>query len=491
IEHLEPQDAAELNAQVGTTDDPAPSTVPSTATVVTMELEESALPLHTDATLKLRPRLFLEGNLFLDLKPGTPSGEEAEDGYVFPVAQTSIAVSIDQIFTTLQADVRSNLQILLDELGTAFRRGGAEGFQEIYRSSPGAFRYTAEVNDAFLGTEPHDLSELIVNLDSTLEALNQGKDVQDLVTNLRTVLGSFAAESDALEQAIVELPRVLEVGRPALASLNSAFPSVRAFAREALPGVRSTPETLDAATPLLREVRGLVSEEELRGLVADLRPTIPRLARLSKETIPFLKEGRSLASCFNEVVIPFGYDEVEDPETPAPGQVYEELGYGLTGISGESRSGDANGPYIRVLAGGGSNTVIFPEAFRDGPEPAEDAVGVTSAPLLGAIPAIEDSQKTPFRPDVPCERQDQPNLDASSLNLDEAGVIQDPNGATLASPAGATANEFKTADELFEAGRVAQGEKLREDLLDDVNAGLAKAYDMEYLLDFLDEEPTP
>ncbi|MDQ3758373.1 MAG: MlaD family protein, partial [Actinomycetota bacterium] len=42
IEHLEPQDAAELNAQVGTTDDPAPSTVPSTATVVTMELEESA-----------------------------------------------------------------------------------------------------------------------------------------------------------------------------------------------------------------------------------------------------------------------------------------------------------------------------------------------------------------------------------------------------------------------------------------------------------------
>jgi len=473
IEHLEPEDAAELSAQAGASDAAGSTTVPSTAVVVTMELEDSALPLHTDATMKLRPRLFLEGNLFVDVTAGTPSAEEAEDGYVFPVSQTSVAVSIDQIFTTLQSDVRSNLQTLLDELGTAFRSGGAEGFREIYRTSPGAFRYTAEVNEAFLGTEPHDLSELIVNLDSAIEALDQGSQLQDLVTNLRTVLGSFAADSDALERAIAELPRVLEVGRPALASLNSSFPSVRAFAREALPGVRSTPATLDAATPLLRQVRGLVSERELRGLVADLRPTIPRLARLTKETIPFLRQGRSLASCFNEVVIPFGYDEVEDPETPAPGQVYEELGYGLVGISGESRSGDANGPYIRVQTGAGPNTVIFPGAFRDGAEPAQDAVGLTTAPLLGAIPAIEDSQKTPYRPDVACETQDQPNLDASSLDL---SGFNSTSGPPL-QPVGLT-------DGLREAVEGANSEY-------DVNAALAKAYDMEYLIDLIDEEPTP
>ena len=81
-----------------------------------------------------------------------------------------------------------------------------------------------------LGTEEHDLSELIVNLDSTVEALNQGDDLQDLVTNLRTVLGSFAAESESLEQAIAILPEVLEVGEPALASLNASLP-VRARVR--------------------------------------------------------------------------------------------------------------------------------------------------------------------------------------------------------------------------------------------------------------------
>ena len=73
IEHLAPDDRAvrpPRRRRARSTED---GTVPSTATVVTMELEESALPLHTDATMKLRPRLFLEGNLFVDLQPGSPN----------------------------------------------------------------------------------------------------------------------------------------------------------------------------------------------------------------------------------------------------------------------------------------------------------------------------------------------------------------------------------------------------------------------------------
>ena len=35
--------------------------------VVTLELKKSALPIHEDATAKIRPRIFLEGNFFVDL----------------------------------------------------------------------------------------------------------------------------------------------------------------------------------------------------------------------------------------------------------------------------------------------------------------------------------------------------------------------------------------------------------------------------------------
>src|SRR5215218_9686439 len=38
----------------------------SNAALLTMELKDSALPLHEDATAKVRPRIFLEGNFFVD-----------------------------------------------------------------------------------------------------------------------------------------------------------------------------------------------------------------------------------------------------------------------------------------------------------------------------------------------------------------------------------------------------------------------------------------
>ena len=45
----------------------------STASVITMKIKDEALPAAQDATLKIRPRIFLEGNFFVDLRPGTPN----------------------------------------------------------------------------------------------------------------------------------------------------------------------------------------------------------------------------------------------------------------------------------------------------------------------------------------------------------------------------------------------------------------------------------
>ena len=49
-------------------------------TVVTMAIDEEGLPLHKDATAKIRPRIFLEGNFFVDLQPGSPGSPDLGDG---------------------------------------------------------------------------------------------------------------------------------------------------------------------------------------------------------------------------------------------------------------------------------------------------------------------------------------------------------------------------------------------------------------------------
>ena len=289
-----------------------------------------------------------------------------------------MAVQLDQVLTTLQSDVRTDLQILLDQFGNALdKHGGSEGLRELFRSSPGAFRYTSQVNEALLGQQPHDLSDLIVNLDSTVEALGpqRGRAPGPGDEPADRARARSRPRAPPSSRASPSCRACSSEGEPALVSLNEAFPAVRAFAREALPGVRSTPATLDAATPFLRQLRGLVSRDELRGLTADLRPAIPDLARLSRRTIPLLNQFRSLSSCLNEVAIPWSNDDgarPRDADAHRPRRsversrkVFEELTFGITGISSESRSGDANGPYIKVLAAGGPNTVVFPDPLQD------------------------------------------------------------------------------------------------------------------------------
>jgi phospholipid/cholesterol/gamma-HCH transport system substrate-binding protein len=91
----------------------------SPAVTVTMKLDDDALPIHRDAEIKVRPRIFFEGNLFFDLRPGTPSAGEMEDGGTIPASQTSAPVQIDQVLGVLDADTRDDLRKLLVGYGGA------------------------------------------------------------------------------------------------------------------------------------------------------------------------------------------------------------------------------------------------------------------------------------------------------------------------------------------------------------------------------------
>jgi len=458
------------------------------AAVITMAIDENAQPIREDAQLQLRPRLFLEGNLFVDVQPGSPSAEELDSGDVVPLEQTAASVQFDQVLTSLQAPVREQLQVFLREFGEALcgapeqvavqedegcvPNAGAEGFRETFRTSPAAFGSTAQVNEALLGTEPGDLAGFVRNLGSTVRALNQNpEELQDLITNFRIVTGSFAAESEALEEAIAELDPALREGRPALAKLNAAFPALRAFSREALPGVRSANKALDDATPFIGQLRQLMAPDELRGLVTDLRPAIPDLANLAQTSLPFLEETRALSSCFNDVVIPWGYTDVPSASDPA-GRVFEETGYGLAAVAGESRAGDANGQGLKVLGGGGTLTISDPALTPSidlGGGNVQPTAGVIPFELLGAQPAKQTSQKTPFRPDVACETQEPPNLDTGPApNPPEA---QSASAASQAVPESAQdeVTEFaeywtlvNQADALERNGQAKEAERIRE-----------------------------
>jgi virulence factor Mce-like protein len=368
--------------------------------LVTMRISDNGRPVHTDATAKIRPRIFLEGNFFVDMTAGSPSAPELSDGATIPVNQTATPVQLDQVLTSLQSDTRADLKTLLHEYATALDGNGAKGFNRSIPYWKPAYKNSAIVSAAMLGTQEHDLSGYIKNAGATAAALDRnGETLKALVTDFRVTAGAFAREQDNLRAALGELPNTLHAAMPALASLNRAFPPVRVLARELLPGVRSSVPAIDASLPFLAQLRALVSKPELRGLSADLRPTVANLARLSASSLPLYTEVRRNATCGNDVILPWSKETVPDKQFPASGQVYQEAPKVLPGLAGESRSGDANGQWFRVLVASGSNLVTLrPGVFA-----------TTALPILGTNPP-RPSKRPPLNADVRCQTQQPPNL---------------------------------------------------------------------------------
>jgi virulence factor Mce-like protein len=378
------------------------------AATVTMELQDDALPVHEDAQLDVRSRILLEGNFFVDLKPGSPSADHFESGDTIPITRTTASVTLPEIISVLKSDVRTDLQTLLHEYGTeALSKGGAKALNEAIPSFEPAYRFTALTNDALLGVEPErDVQRLLRGQQRVFEALADNPEaLRDLVTDLNTTAGALASQDEALAASVPALRDTLRAGQPALAELNAALPTLRIFAREALPGVRSSVATLDAAIPWIGQARQLVQEDELKGLAADLRKAVPSLVRLNKRLIPFLRQQRALSSCTLNVLVPFVEDDIPSVEEGNSGHlVREQINRSFVGLAGESRTNDANTPLFHVQG-------VAPLKLTAGRvEPA---------------PPPDPTLPPPHRPDVACETQAPPNLAAP------AGSALDPRYTQL------------------------------------------------------------
>lgn len=398
----------------------------SPAVVVTMKLDDDALPIHRDAQVKVRERLFFEGNLFFDVRPGTPATGTLDDGDTIPVSQTSAPVQLDQVLGTLQGNTRENLQKLLIGYGDALNgkpQPGEDADQDpdtkgetAGRSLNDSLKYSADslrggaiLNDATRGTELHDLSKLIGSQQKVFAALSTHEgSLKDLITNFNTTMGALASEETNLRATIHELPRVLEAARPALDNLNAAFPSTRAWALEMIPGVRETPATIDAGFPWIRQTRALLSPAELQGLVDDLQPAVADFAEFTDGQLDLLPVLDDFNRCQLDVILPTVEQRIDDGALSTGLRSYEEFFQGMVSLAGESQNFDGNGSYVRIQSGG-----PFAVQTPSLPQPTGPLHGAASQQPLGTRPA--KSPKPPYKPDVKCHTQPVPNLSEAKI----------------------------------------------------------------------------
>jgi ABC-type transporter Mla subunit MlaD len=401
------------------------------AGIVTMEIGSGGLPIHSDATAKIRPRIFLEGNNFVDLQPGSPSAPALSSGSTLPVTQTSAPVQLDQVLSALNSDTRQNLQDFLVGYGDALTRkptpaedanqdpevrgiDAAQALNLAYHRGPKSLRGGAIINQAIGGTEPHDLSKLVASIGKVTAALNvHEQELAELITNLNVFFRSFAVQSAALRTTVAELPGTLHSATRGFASLQASFGPTKTFANDIIPGVKLTPPTVTAALPWIEQVRASLAPSELGGVATALATATPSLAQLTAEQTPFYRQTDLFNKCLTNVIYPAGNTKLQDGAATTGVENYKEFWYSLVGLAGIGQTFDGNGSFTKFLVGNSGQTLRSAETgilgFHSAKGQSLRLLGRSPLAPLGTRPAYP-AEEPPYQPLVPCYTQTLPNF---------------------------------------------------------------------------------
>jgi phospholipid/cholesterol/gamma-HCH transport system substrate-binding protein len=400
------------------------------AALVTMEIENRGLPIHSDATLKIRPRIFLEGNFFVEVQPGSPSAKGLSSGATIPVAQTSDPVQFDQVLDALNTDTRSNLQTFLAEYGAALTDkptalenaeqapevqgiNAAQAINKTYQRSPEALRDGAIISQALGGREVNDLYNLFKSIEKVTSALNvHEQDLGELIGNFNAFTHILAAQAPSLKAAVHELPAALHSADRGFAELVKASPSIRTFSLDLIPGVEATPATIAAALPWIEQAKGALSANELGGVASGLRTAAPSIATVTGGQLPLQSQLDQFSQCLTKEIFPAGNTKIQDGPNTSGVENYKEFWYAMAGLASIGQNFNGNGAGGRFLTGAGGDTLATPPATivrSNAPNDGVKLVGQATLPPEGTRPRFPGSEP-PYKPLVRCDTQALPNF---------------------------------------------------------------------------------
>jgi virulence factor Mce-like protein len=393
--------------------------------VVTMEIDDTSHVIHSDATIAIRPRLFLEGNFYVQLSPGTPSAPALKDGGTVPVQRTSIPVQIDQLLDAFTLDIRSGLQRAVQGFGTALDatptpeqdvhldpsvRGltGAEAINHTFDTSVESLRDSAMVSEALSG--PHDaaLAKVVAGFARATRGLARADDqLGPLISDFDRTLRATAAQQAGLRRTVAVLgPTALNANR-GFGALNAAFPATESFSNDVARGLPQLPPTITSAYPWLTQTRPLFSTAELRGLLQQLAPASSDLAQLTHSELQFLPQIDAFDRCMTDVFIPTGNVVVKDGPLSSGVPNYQEFWHAMVGQAAAGQGADGNGDYLRLGASGGPYTV---ESGQTNYFARNDTGFATmAAPPLRTRPSFPNVVP-PLQRSAPCWKQGVPNV---------------------------------------------------------------------------------
>jgi len=415
--------------------------------VVSMQLDDTSQEIHSDATIAIRPRLFLEGNFYVQLAPGTPSAPALRDGGTIPLAHTTDPVQLDQVLDALPSGIRTRLQQTLRGLGQAFDtkptaaqdrqlaqavRGltGGQALNRTYNTSVGALRDSGIDSQALTGPHGTALSKAVAGFAKASAGLTRANNqLGPLIDNFNTTLAATAAQQQSLREVVALLAPTANKADAAFTSLSNAFPASDRFSSELANGLPQLQAAIAAGYPWIAQAGPLLSKSELTRLLRELRPASGSLATLTDEELKFLPAINNFDMCMTGVFLPTVNIPVKDGSLSSNTPNYQEFFQALTAMAGASSGSDGNGGLLRLWASGGPFAVESGQTNYYGRIDTGD--GKLPAKPEATRPAFPN-RVPPLNRTVPCYKDPIPNVNGPASVGPADG--SDPNGSPPALP---------------------------------------------------------
>lgn len=419
---------------------------------INFTVNDNGLPIHRDATLRIRARLFLEGGYYLELDPGSPSAPEVSSGFTIPMSQTATPVQFYNVLSSLNAPARQSFENLLNTLNDSLSRidshgnpvanPGANGLKQTIPELTPTFRDTAYVTRALRGTHPDDVKTLLSSASQVTTTLQHNdSQLADLVTSLNIASGALASTDGALAQSIAGLDQTLQVAPAALTAVDVSLPPVANLAVVLDPSLRQAPPLIDGLISAVSDLAAVVEPTARGNLLVSLKATFAQFPNLLRQIAGLFPITKQVTDCLNGHVTPILTSVVPDGSLSTGRPMWQDFVHALVGIAGQGANFDANGHWDRLTAIAAGQNVLSLGTLSNG------------IPILGTTPSggvpigsrpvwQGDLPDSVFRPDVPCATQKRVTLGSATGPSDVRASRAAP--AITSSTVSRAAREIKT-----------------------------------------------
>ncbi len=362
--------------------------------VVQMNLYKQYAPVYRNATVLLRPRTPLK-DMYLELYPGTPNAGAIPAGGTLPTAATNPDIDFAQILSSLDADTRDYLLLLLAGGAQAFRdpgNGGEQPSSAAVAALRGVFKRFAPLNrdtatfTRLLAGRKQNIRAAIHGLEQVTTSLGsvQGQ-LTSLIDSSNTNFQAISSQAAQLQTALTLLPATLRQSAVTFDKLRGFGQASASSASRLLPWARALAPALVAVRPLFRQTTPVI-RTELRPFTVAVQPVArilrPAAAALAAATPPLARSIKVLNSLFNELAY--------QPRGGKPGYLF--WGSWLSHIAASLASQqDAQGPIVRgTFMASCGELQLFEVTLAQSTPAIGNLLALLNAPDWSTLPGVKN-----------------------------------------------------------------------------------------------------